>query len=124
MFNEICFLQVTGTYDTNKCQRPCSLCLCSKDDLSNTRKKLEYRTEVEMKALYNTMMESNTATEQNEIAKTYSMHPVMVCRICCQALNIFIKVETAMHKFDQFVHMTGLILMVFLGTCAEFIVGV
>jgi hypothetical protein len=73
------WMQVTGTFDTNKCQLPCSLCLHPKEDLRKTNQRLEYETQSMMKSIFNQMMEFNIY-DNNIISKTYSLHAIEVCK--------------------------------------------
>lgn len=74
-------IQVTATFDTNKCQIPCSSCFCPKDKLNKVEDSFPYRTE---KGMMNIVQEMKTLLQNNmksaavEISKQYSVHPVEV----------------------------------------------
>ena len=74
--------KVTCTYDTNKCQMPCRICLCKKEHLSSTIVNNQVRTEEKMKEVFESMTVSNdnqvTAKEVEDISRKWSVHPIPV----------------------------------------------
>ena len=71
-------MQVSCTFDTNKCQYPCSICLCGKDSLRDVHQKNSVRTEKNMQEVYEAMMETRDKKDVAALSKQWSLHPILV----------------------------------------------
>lgn len=71
-------VQVTCTYDSRKCQHPCSICMCPSRELRVVHNEQINRTEPMMKEVLQRMRAAPRTTDAISISKQYSMHQVEV----------------------------------------------
>ncbi len=71
-------MQVSCTFDTNKRQLPCSICLCGKDSLRDVHQKNSVCTEKNMQEVYEAMMETRDKKDVAALSKQWSLHPIPV----------------------------------------------
>jgi hypothetical protein len=74
--------KITYTYDSRKSKRPCSACLCSRDDLVNRDADINYKTqEVMMGHLerYENYLRSGFKAAANLVLQEHFFHPVAPC---------------------------------------------
>ena len=74
-------MQISCTYDSNRCNHPCSMCMCPKDELVQVGdRNIIYRTESRMKAIYEEMEQAPNRRIQMDISRQHSVHPVEVSK--------------------------------------------
>ncbi len=69
--------KIIASYDTNKCQMPCSLCLCLKDLLKEVNHKCFNKTKQEMQIIVETIFTS-WKKDGEEMSKKFLIHPIKV----------------------------------------------
>jgi hypothetical protein len=73
--------QVTCTYTSNRCEHPCSMCMCRANELVNVgATNITYRTEFTMREIYERMSVAR-ATVRHQISKNNSLHYVEVSQL-------------------------------------------
>ena len=70
-------VQVTSTMEGAGCRKPCSVCLCPVEKLSDPADRSPYRTEAGMRTLYESLQEHKGAGRQS-VCQSASIHPISV----------------------------------------------